>query len=197
MPSLLGSFVKESTSEDKNSATERLNSDDQSKELKSNDGDENISKSRINCDDEGDEVLRPSFSDGKSKSNEVIDTRIPFNQNKKLLSSKLPHQMKRIPNTGFILYEQLTTQCSSINLLQQSAAKQGLAIKYETQAKPNSCECTVQINGRVYAKFETSELNKKEAKTKAFDDTLAYARKVHYTIKVNIAIFIEFHLKLN
>lgn len=191
MPSLLGSFVKESTSEDVNS-TDRLNSNDQTKELKSNDEDENISKSRIDCDDEGDEDLRPSFSmngDGKSKANEAVDTRIPFNQNKKLLSSKLPHQMKRIPNTGFILYEQLTTQCSSVNLLQQSAAKQGLVIKYETQAKPNSCECTVQINGRVYAKFETNELNKKEAKTKAFDDALAYARKVHYTIKVNIAIY--------
>lgn len=205
MPSLLGSFVKESASGDNNSS---IDTTTECKTFKSDNGGENISRSKKQHDDEDEDEQRPSFNISRSKTdhndeddgqqrasfsmnsesrlNEGNDTRIPINQNKKLFSSKSQHQIKRIPNTGFILYEQLTKQCGSTSLLQQSAAKQGLSINYDIQAKQNSYECMVQINGKVYAKFETTELNKKEAKTKAFDDALEYARKIHYTIKVNI-----------
>lgn len=100
---------------------------------------------------------------------------------------------KRIPHTGFIIYEMMNDS-QSINILQTSAAKQSAVIKFETRASetvPNNVENVVKINGEIYSTIPVTT-NKKEAKTQAFDKALEYARKIHYTIKVGRCSVVEF-----
>lgn len=132
---------------------------------------------RIKFNVESDEeIQRPCFSMNSNNDNKANEI-----QTNCFAASKLT---KRIPHTGFIIYEMMNDS-QSVNILQTSAAKQGAVIKIETETKePNTLENVVKINGQIYSTIPITT-NKKEAKTQAFDKALEYARKIHYTIKVS------------
>lgn len=78
-----------------------------------------------------------------------------------------------------------------MNILYSSAAKQGATIKFDMSVNkktPTTLDAVVRINNKIYAEVPITT-NKKDAKTLAFDQALEYARKIHYTIKVNHNFF--------
>lgn len=105
-------------------------------------------------------------------------------------ANKSQQILKRIPDTGFIIYETLGKSDQpqqSVCILQISAAKQGATIKFDMEVSKNvqnSLDCVVRINNIVYASVPMSTC-KKETKTQAFNQALDFARKIHYTIKVS------------
>lgn len=139
---------------------------------------------------------RPSFALNPPKEEQIeespakeqIHNFSQQNQKNSQIQSQQPKQLKRIPDTGFIVYETLAPTQQSVNILQMSAAKQGANVKNDvqvSQTEPNTLECVVRINDTVYGVAQVTT-GKKEAKVQAFDKALEYARKIHYTIKVNI-----------
>lgn len=131
-------------------------------------------------DSDDGEMPRPSFSMKTTTDNKQaeISSHSPFD-----VSTK---NLKRIPDTGFIVYETLGKQQQSICILQMSAAKQGATVKFDMEVSKkvqNALECVIRINDKPYASAPVTT-NKKEAKTEAFNKALEYARKIHYTIKV-------------
>lgn len=158
-------------------------------------------KMSIKSDSDSDdgEMVRPSFASSSSVSK-------PNNENSQqkpqiTVQTKLTN-LKRVPNTGFIVYETLPQngqQQQSINILQMSAAKQGATVKFDFEVSrrvPNTLECVVRINDTVYGSASVTA-SKKEAKTQAFDNALQYARRIHYTIKVIIRTNCKLSYDLN
>lgn len=146
--------------------------------------------------DDGGTFARPSFSMNPSsttdqKQPDEIEHPAHTTFHSKTLAGSTAQQ-RRIPDTGFIIYETLSQndqQQQSINILQVSAAKQGATIKCDVEVgkiHPNTLDCVVRINDTVYGTAPITT-GKKEAKVQAFDNALQYARKIHYTIKVNFA----------
>lgn len=114
-----------------------------------------------------------------------------------------PQKLKRIQDTGFIIYESLAnSEQKSTGTLQESAAKQGAIFKCEEEVsttQPNTVEYVVRINGNIYASAPITATNKetkKETKIKACDKALELARKIHYTIKVSWTHFLFFIWRL-
>lgn len=179
-PSLQSSFRKQQTS------TEDETSTSTSSDIKA---DKQTNQAKSDSDESDDGTMgRPSFSlnPPQCEPNEIISHQ---NQNVAQVQSQHPKQLTRVPDTGFIVYETLAqTGQQSINILQMSAAKQGAIVKSDVEVsktEANSLECVVRINDKVYGSASVSA-GKKEAKIQAFDKALEYARKIHYTIKVNI-----------
>lgn len=142
--------------------------------------------------DDGD-MPRPSFSMNPSyenqKQNEDIAPSNPIQTKSIQAKSALLKQTKHIPNTGFIIYETIAMseqQQQSVNILQQSAAKQGSIVKcdFEVSQSDQTTQCVVRIDGTIYGTAPITN-GKKEAKIQAFDRALEKARKIHYTIKVS------------
>lgn len=90
-------------------------------------------------------------------------------------------EMKQIPNTGFILYESISQATDCASILQASAGKQGAAIEF---GFTDDGSCVVKINGEIYGQ-SGDEPSKKDAKNKASQNALDFARKIHYTIRVS------------
>lgn len=186
IPSLQSSFRKQQTStEDETSAST-------SSDIKAN---KTTNQAKSDSDESDDGTMgRPSFALNPTKCEPNVK---PSHQNQNIaqVQSQQPKKLTRIPDTGFIVYETLAqTGQQSINILQMSAAKQGAIVKSDVEVsktEPNSLECVVRINDRVYGSASVSA-GKKEAKIQAFDKALEYARKIHYTIKVNICILMFF-----
>lgn len=192
-PSLQSSFTKQeqqSTSEDI-SSTNQNSSIDQISEKKP----QIANKSDSDSEDDV-SMARPSFS---LNSSSTVNQKQPENhcQTKSLAK---PLQQQRISDTGFIIYETLSQndqQQSSINILQVSAAKQGATIKCDVEVSktnPNTLNCVVRINDTVYGTALITT-GKKEARVQAFDNALQYARKIHYTIKVNCEFLFSSHIE--
>ncbi|XP_031633357.1 uncharacterized protein LOC116347080 isoform X2 [Contarinia nasturtii] len=150
IPSIESSFRKqESTTNDEPSASTNVNDNNSGKRKRTLDD---------NSDDDG-QMARPSFSLNPSTERTEFAPTCPANN---IFQSKPPFKIiKRLPNTGFIIYETLAQNSQqSISIIQMSAAKQG----------------TVYGQAPVTA-------GKKEAKQQAFDKALERAKKIHYTIK--------------
>lgn len=146
------------------------------------------SKSESDDDNDDGNMLRPSFSMNPSNENEKQNDDIAPSEPIQTKPQPLK-QTKYIPNTGFIIYETiaLSEQQQSINILQQSAAKQGSIVKFDfevSQSDKTTLECVVRIDGTIYGTAPITT-GKKEAKVQAFDRALEKARKIHYTIKVS------------
>lgn len=89
-------------------------------------------KSDEDDDDDGG-FQRPSFSNAASTST----TQEPV-ENPATISIQ-PHQHnKRIPDTGFIIFETIAGPKTDLSLLQTSAAKQGAVVKFETETNKNT-----------------------------------------------------------
>lgn len=127
--------------------------------------------------------MNPSYENTKKKQNKDIVPQTPIQAKPTLKHTK------RIPNTGFIIYETIAQadQQQSINILQTSAAKQGSIVKSDVevcQSNPTTLECVVRIDDTIYGTAPITT-GKKEAKIQAFDAALEQAKKIHYTIKVS------------
>lgn len=186
IPSLQSSFRKQQPSiedETPTSTSETANSIDTNPK-KHKLADKSDSES-----DDG-EMARPSFSMNPSMANQTNEIIQQNPQSKTIEPTTSTKQLKRITDTGFIVYETLPQngqQQLSNNIIQVSAAKQGATVKSDVEvckSDPNTLECVVRINDTVYGSAPITT-GKKEAKTLAFDNALQYARKIHYTIKVN------------
>lgn len=142
-------------------------------------------------DDDG-EMVRPCFSMNPSNSSTISEPAPLVTAPKPVVDTFQPTPplkfTKRLPNTGFIIYETLAQNSQQgITILQVSAAKQGAIVKCDVEvckSEPTTLECVVRINGTVYATAPIAG-GKKEAKQQAFDRALERARKIHYTIKVS------------
>lgn len=164
---------------------QQLSPDDETLNNKNINTNQNSRKNRkkSESDSEG-EMVRPSFSmhpPNSNKNEQAIDRK----QKCTVQIKPSTKCFKRIPDTGFIVYETLAQQPSN-NILQVSAAKQGATIKCDTEVcktDPNKLECVVRVNGTVYGSAPIA-VGKKEAKAQAFDTALEHARRIHYTIKV-------------
>lgn len=174
-PTLQSSFRKQQTStEDETSTSSETNTKKQ--------------KLIVNLDSDSDdgEMARPSFT---MNPLEAVEQSTKTFQQKQINTNvrSQPQKLKRIPDTGFIVYETIAQIGQpSINILQVSAAKQGATVKNDVEVsttEPNSLESVVRINNKIYGTASITA-GKKEAKGQAFDKALEYARKIHYTIKV-------------
>lgn len=158
--------------------------------------DRKVSHKSDSDDDDGSTFARPSFamnSTSTTTSDQKQPEEIEHQAHNTFHSRSLANstiQQLRIADTGFIIYETLSQndqQQQSINILQVSAAKQGATIKCDVEVgkkNPNTLDCVVRINDTVYGTAPITT-GKKEAKVQAFENALQYARKIHYTIKVN------------
>lgn len=159
--------------------------------------DRKVSHKSDSDDDDGSTFARPSFAINPTSTTTTSDQKQPEEiehqahntfHSRSLANSTI--QQRRIADTGFIIYETLSQndqQQQSINILQVSAAKQGATIKCDVEVgkkNPNTLDCVVRINDTVYGTAPITT-GKKEAKVQAFENALQYARKIHYTIKVN------------
>lgn len=179
IPSLLSSFKKQESTTDDESAN-NTNSENISGKRK------RVQQSDDEDDDNGD-LSRPSFSMNPTctKPSETKYFSQPPPSPPVTVKTK---PTTRVPDTGFIIYETLAgVGQGSGNILQTSGAKQGATVKTDHEPSteiPNTLQCVVRINGKIYATVQNT-CGKKEAKSQALDKALEYARKVHYTIKVN------------
>lgn len=177
-PSLKSSFRKQEPTASATHDTTNKNDEKKSKKHKMIESDDDIAD---------DQMPRACFSMNPSNPTQN-EQPIPQIQKNTAQSNQALRTMKRIPNTGFIIFEtfnQISPQ--SNNILQMSAAKQGATVKCDVevcQSDALKLECVVRINGTVYGKAQIIG-SKKEAKQQAFDEALERARKIHYTIKVS------------
>lgn len=192
IPSLQSSFRKQEESienEKTSTSTNNKNQNECTKEKQT----VSVKSDDDNDSDDG-EMPRPSFALNSSSTeqfNEFMCEK-PQQQPSNTYQAKPKHLQQRIVDTGFIVYETLPQngqqqQQQSVNILQVSAAKQGATVKCDVEVSkinPNTLECVVRINDTIYGSAPITN-GKKEAKIQAFDDALKYARKIHYTIKVN------------
>lgn len=180
-PSLQSSFRKQepSTNDESTSSTNTNTNENTGDNLKKR----KIAPQSDEDSDDGD-MPRPSFSMNPTYENQNED----IAPTKPIQTKSAPlKQTKHIPNTGFIIYETIamSEQQQSINILQQSAAKQGSIVKCDFEVSPadQTTQCVVRINGTIYGSAPITN-GKKEAKIQANDRALEKARKIHYTIKV-------------
>lgn len=126
IPSLQSTFQKAQKSDDEEPTeptTQTSNKRKATEDLKSDEDDD---------DDDG-AFQRPSFSNAASTST----TQKPVE--KPAAISIQPHQSnKRIPDTGFIIFETIAGPKTDLSLLQTSAAKQGAIVKFETETNKNT-----------------------------------------------------------
>lgn len=188
-PSLQSSFRKQEPTTNDESTNSNTNTNENSEEVAKK---RKIAPNSDDGDDSDDGTMsrpcfsmNPSYENTKEQPNEETVTQNP-------IQAKPPQkQTKRIPDTGFIIYETVAQtgqqqQQQSINILQTSAAKQGSTVKCDVEPSQSdkTTQCVVRIDGTVYATAPITT-GKKEAKVLAFDRALEQARKLHYTIKVH------------
>lgn len=193
-PLLKSSFIKQTSTDHENTTTKTENTTTTTSTSATSATADSSTEQKMSFKSESDsddgEMVRPSFASSSSVSEQNSGN---TQQEPQITVQTKRIHLKRVPNTGFILYETLSQngqEQQSANILRMSAAKQGATIKFDFEVSNNTLKCVVRINDTIYGSALVTA-SKKEAKKQAFDNALEYARRIHYTIKVIIRVSME------
>lgn len=120
IPSLQSTFQKAQISDDGKTTTETNNKRKATDDLHDDD------------DDDDNAYQRPSFTNAATTSQQNVAKPATTN------FTQPQQNNKRIPDTGFIIFETIAGPKTDLSILQTSAAKQGAVVKFETEANKNA-----------------------------------------------------------